>query len=90
MERLTVCLSEELVRKIKRISKESGLKISRIVADAVEEYLSEQFPLRVEPPTRPTILWKLKDRKMLSGPSPKLMRVQVGSWRVIDVDEVPV
>ena len=90
MERLTVSLPEDLVRKVKRISEESGLKISRIVAAALEQYLSEQVPPRAEPPIHPTILWKLKGRKMLTGPSPKLMRARVGSWRIIDLDELPV
>jgi hypothetical protein len=89
LKRLTVSLSEDLVRKVKRISEESGLKISRIVASALEEHLSEQVPPPVEPPIRPTILWKLKGRKMLTGPSPRLTRARGGSWRVIDLDKLP-
>jgi hypothetical protein len=90
LERLTVSLPGDLVRKVKRISEESGLKISRIVAAALEQHLSEQVPPRAESPIHPTILWKLKGRKMLTGPSPRLMRARVGSWRIIDLDELPV
>lgn len=36
------------------------------------------------------VLRKLKGRKSLSGPSPRLRRKRVGSWQTVDVDKLPV
>ena len=90
MERLTVSLPDETVKRVKRLSHESGLKVSQIVANALEQQLSEQSDVSVEAPIRPTVLWKLKGRRSLRAPSPRFGRTQVGSWRTIDLDELPV
>lgn len=89
MERLTVSLPEDTVRKIKRISRESGLKVSQIVSKALEQQLSEQALPPAEPPIHPTVLWKLKGRRYLKGPSPRLVGVRAGSWRIVDLDKLP-
>jgi metal-responsive CopG/Arc/MetJ family transcriptional regulator len=56
MQRLTVSLPENLVKRVKHISREGGLKISRIVATALEQQLGEQTPRPAEPPIHPTVL----------------------------------
>jgi hypothetical protein len=89
MERLTVSLPEATVKKVREASRESGLKISQIVARALEQQLNEKTE-SAEAPIRPTVLWKLKGRKSLRGPSPRLVRSRVGSWRVIDLDELSI
>jgi hypothetical protein len=86
LERLTVSLSEDTVKKIKRLSETSGLKVSQIVSRALEQELSDQSP--VEAPIHPTVLWKLKGRKSLRAPSPRIRPTRVGSWRVVDLDEL--
>ena len=86
MERLTVSLPEDTVKKIKRLSETSGLKVSQIVSRALEQELSDQSP--VEAPIRPTVLWKLKGRKSLRAPSPRIRPTRVGSWRIVDLDEL--
>lgn len=90
MERLTVSLPEDTVRKVKRVSHESGLKVSQIVARALEQHLGEQPEASTQAPIRPTVLWKLKGRKSLRAPSLRLGRKAVGSWRIIDLDDLPV
>jgi len=90
LERLTVSLPEDLVKKVKRTSQETGLKVSRIVARALEQHMSEQIESTLEPPIHPAVLWKLKGRKSLRGPSPRLLRTRIGSWRTIDLDRKPV
>ena len=88
MQRLTVSLPEDLVKKLKHVSHETGLKVSRIVATALEQHLSEEAS-SAEPPIRPTALWKLKGRSHLTAPSPTL-RGRVGKWRIVELDELPV
>ena len=89
MKRLTVSLPDDLAKKVKRISEETGLKVSRIVAQALEErIIEEEEPSQA--PIHPAALWKLKGRKSLSGPSLRLTRNRVGSWRVIDLDKISV
>jgi len=90
LERLTVSLPDSLVKKIKRISRETGLKVSRIVSKALEEHLAERGASPLEPPIRPTVLWKLRGRSRLMGPSPRLRRQHVGSWRIVELDKLPV
>jgi hypothetical protein len=90
LERLTVSLPDSLVKKIKRISRESGLKVSRIVSKALEEHLAEQEASSLEAPIRPTVLWKLRGRSRLMGPSLRLGKQRVGSWRVVELDKLPV
>ena len=90
MERLTVSLPDSLVKKLKRMSRESGLKVSRIVSSVLEDYLAERIPSSLEPPIRPTVLWKLRGRSRLTGPSPRLRRQRVGSWRIVELDKLPV
>ncbi len=89
MERLTVSLPKELMRKIKQVSDETGLKMSRIVVRALEQHLSEEVQSATESPIRPTVLWKIKGRRFLRGPSPRLARTRVGSWRTVDLDKLP-
>jgi len=90
LDRLTVSLPEDTVKKVKRISRETGLKVSQIVATAIEQHLNEQLQSPAEAPIHPTVLWKLKGRSSLRGPSPSLARARVGSWRIIDLDQLPV
>jgi len=89
LQRLTVSLPEDLVKKVKRVSRESGLKVSRIVARALEQHLGEEIS-STEPAIRPTALWKLKGRSRLTAPSPTVRRGRVGMWRVVELDELPV
>ena len=90
MQRLTVSLPENLVKRVKHISLESGLKISRIVATALEQQLGEETTRPAEPPIHPTVLWKLKGRRRLKGPSPTLRTKRAGSWRVVELDRISV
>ena len=90
MQRLTVSLPEDLVKRVKHMSHQTGLKISRIVATALEQQLSEQTQQPSEPPVRPTVLWKLKGRSRLKAPYPTLRTKPTGSWRVIELDKLPV
>jgi post-segregation antitoxin (ccd killing protein) len=90
MQRLTVSLPENLVKRVRHVSRESGLKISRIVATALEQQLGEQTPRPAEPPVYPTVLWKLKGRGHLRGPSPTLRTKRVGSWRLVELDRLSV
>jgi hypothetical protein len=90
LQRLTVSLPEDLAKKVKRVSRESGLKVSRIVARALEQHLGEETAPSAEPLIRPTVLWKLKGRSHLTAPSPTLRRGRVGSWRTVELDELPV
>jgi len=39
MKRVTVSLSDELAKRLRELSKDSGLKVSGIVAKALKEYL---------------------------------------------------
>ena len=89
-QRLTVSLPERLVKKIKRASHESGLKVSRIVATALEQHLGGETSSSAEPLIHPTALWKLKGRSHLAAPSPTLRRGRVGKWRIVELDELPV
>jgi hypothetical protein len=89
LQRLTVSLPEDLVKKVKRASHESGLKVSRIVVTALEQHLGGETS-SAEPLIRPTVLWKLKGRSRLRAPSPTLRGKPVGSWRIIEVDKLPV
>lgn len=89
MERITISLPEDLVKRIKRISKESGLKVSRIVAMALREHLGTSAPAPAEAPVHPTVLWKIKGRQYLRGPSPTLRRAKIGSWRIVDLSGIP-
>lgn len=82
-------LPEELAKRVKQFSQESGLKVSRIVARALEQLMGEQTR-NTQAPVRPTVLWKLKGRERLTGPSPRLRKGRVGSWRIVELDEVPV
>ena len=88
-QRLTVSLPERLVKTIKRASRESGLKVSRIVATALEQHLGGETSSS-EPLIHPTALWKLKGRSHLTAPSPTLRRGRVGKWRIVELDELPV
>jgi hypothetical protein len=89
LQRLTVSLPDDLVKKVKRVSHKSGLKVSRIVATALEQHLAEEAST-AEPLIRPRVLWKLKGRSHLTAPSPTLGRGRVGSWRTVELDELPV
>ena len=86
---MTVSLPEDLIKRVKQLSRSSGLKVSRIVASALEEHLGEAARL-TEPPIRPTVLWKLKGRTHLTAPSPTLRKARVGSWRIVEGDDLPV
>ena len=86
LERLTVSLPEDMVKKIRRLSETTGLKVSQIVSRALEQELSDQSPL--EAPIRPTVLWKLKGRKSLRAPSPRIRSARVGSWRIVDLGDL--
>lgn len=90
MDRLTISVPKNLVKRVKRLSQESGLKVSRIVAKALEQHLGEQTPSPAEVSVHPTALWKLKGRSRLTGPSLTIRKTRVGSWRIIDLDELPV
>jgi hypothetical protein len=90
MQRLTVSLPEDLVKRVKRVSRESGLKVSRIVATALEQQLGEQTPRPAEALVHPTALWKLKGRSRLRGPSPTLRTKRAGSWRLVELDRLSV
>lgn len=90
MDRLTISLPEDLVRRVKRVSEETGLKVSGIVARALQEHLGEEAQSRAEPGIHPTVLWKLKGRRYLRGPSPRLTKARVGTWRVIDLNKSPI
>jgi len=90
LERLTVSLPEDTVKKVKQLSETSGLKISQIVARALEQELSDQDQSSVKAPIRPTVLWKLKGRKALRAPSLLLRSGRVGSWRIVDLNELRV
>jgi hypothetical protein len=85
-----VSLPEHLVRRLKRLSQATGLKVSRIVAQAIEQQLVQEAQSSQKSPVYPTALWKLKGRRSLSGPSPRLMRKRVGSWRTVDLDSLQV
>lgn len=90
MQRLTVSLPDELVKRVRQLSRSSGLKVSRIIAGAVEEHLGEEARSQAEPPIHPTVLWKLKGRSRMAAPSPTLRTTRVGSWRILERDELPV
>ena len=90
LQRLTVSLPEDLVKRIKHISQERGLKISRIVATALEQQLSKQTRQLVELSIHPTILWNPKGRSLLKAPFPTLRTKPAGSWRIIELDKLPV
>jgi hypothetical protein len=90
LQRLTVSLPENLVKRIKHISRESGLKVSRIVATALKQQLGERIPRTTEPLVYPTVLWKLKRRSRLRGPSPTLRTKRAGSWRLVELDRLSV
>ena len=83
-------LPDGLVKRVKQLSRNSGLKVSRIVANALEQQLEEETRLSAEPSIHPTVLWKLKGRNSLRAPSPTLRRAHVGSWSIIELDELPV
>jgi len=83
-----VSLPEETVKKVKRLSETSGLKVSQIVARALEQELNEQDQSPAKTSVRPTVLWKLKGRKSLRAPSPRIRRTHVGASRVVDLDEL--
>ena len=90
LHRLTVSLPEDLVKKVKHISRESGQSISRIVATVLEQHLVEEVPSPEKTPIHPAVLRKLKGRSRLVARSPRLRMGRVGSWRIIDLDEPPV
>jgi hypothetical protein len=90
LQRLTVSLPDDLVKKVRHLSQKSGLKVSRIVATALERHLGEEVSSTAEPLIRPTVLWKLKGRSHLTAPSPTLRRGRVGSWRTVELDELRV
>jgi hypothetical protein len=92
MKRVTVSLSDELAGRLRELSKESGLKISGIVAKALEEHLGMKAatPSVNEALVQPTVLWKLKGRTLPRGPSPTLRRGKIGDWRMIELDEISV
>jgi hypothetical protein len=92
MKRLTVSLSDELARRLGQLSEESGLKVSGIVAKALEEHLGMKAaasPIS-ETLVQPTVLWKLKGRTYPRGPSPTLRRGKIGDWRIIELDKISV
>jgi hypothetical protein len=78
------------MRRLKRASQETGLKVSRIVARALEQQLAEETQSSEKSPIHPAVLWKLKGRRSLRGPSPRLLKKSVGSWRTIDLDSLQV
>lgn len=92
MKRVTVSLSDQLATKLRELSKESGLKVSSLVAKALEEHLGMRtaIPSVSEAPVRPTVLWKLRGRNYPRGPSPTLRRRKIGDWRIIELDEISV
>jgi hypothetical protein len=90
MQRLTVSLPQNLVTRVKQISQQSGLKISRIVATALEQQLGDQTTGPAEPLVHPTVLWKLKGRSHLKAPSPTLRTKRAGSWRLVELDRLSV
>ena len=90
LKRLTVSLPDTLGGKLKRLSRERGLKVSRIVSSALEEYLAEQDVSLLEPPIHPTVLCKLRGPSHLMGPSLRLNKQRVGSRRIVEFDRPPV
>lgn len=86
---MTVSLPEELAKRVQQLSQKSGLKVSRIVVRALEQLMGEETQ-NTQAPLRPTALWKLKGRERLTAPSPRLRKGRVGSWRIVELDEVPV
>jgi hypothetical protein len=92
MKRVTVSLKDELAGRLKELSKESGIKVSGIVAKALEEHLgieASSSPIN-EAPVQPTVLWKLKGRTFPRAPSPTLRRGRIGGWQVIELDKISV
>jgi len=92
MKRVTVSLTDQLARRLRQLSKESGLKVSGIVAKALEEYLGMKGATSSvsETRVRPTALWKLRGRTYPRGPSPTLSRGKIGDWRIIELDKISV
>lgn len=89
-ERLTVSLPGEMVRSIKRAAKESGMKVSSLVASALEQYLGMEDVSPKEIRVYPTVLWKIRGRGRIRGPSLRAARTKVGVWRLVELDRVPV
>jgi len=91
MARITVSLSESLFEAIERIVKEGRdyRQTSHLVADALEEFLRVHYPEFTgskgeEGEVFPTILWKLKVRRKLRAPSPRVKgRRLAGEWVVV-------
>jgi hypothetical protein len=63
LERLTINLPDHLAKRVRRISKQTGLKISRIVAQAMEERMHEE-ETPSQAPFHPSVSWKLKGPKI--------------------------
>src|SRR3972149_9331616 len=77
--RITVSLPESLAEAIERIVNErmDYRQTSHLVADALEEFLRVHYPEFVglkgeEGEVFPTILWKLKLRRKMRAPSPRV------------------
>ncbi|MBS7644224.1 ribbon-helix-helix domain-containing protein [Candidatus Bathyarchaeota archaeon] len=92
MKRITVSLPDELARRLRELSKESGLKVSGIVVKALEEHLGIKAlnSFVSEAPVQPTVLWKLRGRSFARAPSPTLRRGKIGVWQIIELDKISV
>lgn len=92
MKRVTVSLPDELARRLKELSKESGLKVSGIVVKALEEHLGikPSTSSATEAPLQPTVLWKLTGRSLARAPSPTSRKGKIGVWQLIELDKIPV
>lgn len=89
MRRITVSVPDELGRKVKELSRETGLKVSQIFRMALEEHLTLHYPEEVRVKVRPTLLWRVKGRSLPRGPSPSLGRGRIGEYRFVGLDEIP-
>lgn len=85
MPRLSISLSDELSRQVRRIQRGDGSKISHIVAEALGEYVERHYvqSLGKVQHESPIVLSKLKATGRFSLRSPKLVQRRIReSWIV--------
>ena len=85
--RVTVSLPDNIAKKLFEEKLRTGLKISQIVKNSLEEHI-EIIPADVK--VTPTVLWKLKGRRYPRGPSPTARRHRIGFSKIVDLDEIQV
>ncbi|MBS7622718.1 ribbon-helix-helix protein, CopG family [Candidatus Bathyarchaeota archaeon] len=88
-ERLTISLPDEVAKRLRQISRESGVKVSTIVLRALGNHIGTK-PSQRDVSLRPKVLWGLRGRTYPRAPSPTLRRTRIGNWRTIGPDEIPV